>query len=241
MLSPARALADAFFEKPGGGKVIVGGVFEVGGGGTANGWLAPVSAYRGGGLSTHAEYGLTKSLTLLARTESGSSWLGDRDTRGAGAIGVRGLLFDAGALQVAAQALASVGAGLDRLPLGRHGSGFALDARLAAVTTFKAAQAPAFFMVSAGLRVAEGEAAGGRLDATLGFRPFASLLLLAQVFGRLDDDPALSRRVGMFRVQASAITDLTPEWSVQAGVFAGLPTNRTGRERGLVAAVIRRF
>ena len=235
MLAPARALADAFFEKPGGGKVIVGGVFEVGGG------PAPIAGYRKFGLSKHAEYGLSDSTTLLARTESGAPWLGEPDTRGAGSIGVRRLLFDAGAMRVAAQALASVDAGLDRLSLGNRGSRLALDARLAAVTTFNAAHAPAFVMVAAGVRVAEGEAIGGRFEATLGVRPFASLLLLAQMFGRLDDDPLRGRAVTTLRAQASVISDLTAEWSVQAGVFAGLPNHWGHRERGLLAAVIRRF
>jgi hypothetical protein len=234
-LTPGDVLADAFFEKPGGGKVIAGGMFEVGGG------PAPIAAYRKFALSKHAEYGLSDSTTLLARTESGALWLGERDTRGAGSIGMRRLLYDAGAMRAAAQAMASVDAGLDRLSQGGRGSGLALDARLAAVTTFNAAHAPAFFMVAAGVRVAEREAIGGRFEATLGVRPFASLLLLAQMFGRFDEDPLRDRRVATIRAQASVISDLTPEWSVQAGVFAGLPNRSGRRERGLLAAAIRRF
>lgn len=232
---PGGVFADAFFEKPGGGKVIAGGLLEVGGG------PAPITNYRKFGLSKHAEYGLNHSTTLLARTESGAPWMGEPGAQGAVSIGVRRLLFDAGAMRVAAQALAGVGAGLDRLSNGGRRAGLALDARLAALTTFDAGHAPAFFIVSAGVRAAEGDVISGRFEATLGVRPFASILLLAQMFGHLDEASPRGPRVATLRAQLSVISDLTPEWSVQAGVFAGLPNRMGRREQGLLTAVIRRF
>lgn len=229
------AHADGFLEKPGAGKVIATLTFERDAGGTGAGF-APLAAYRTFGLTLHAAYGLSAATTLIARTEGGHVRSETDETQMSGAIGVRRLLFDAGALRVTAQALASAGGGLEFSAPGLRSHGGAAEARLAATLEFSLGSLPAFVTASAGPRVSSSAGVGARAELGFGVRPRAPLLLLAQLFAETDDE-----RPHVLKAQASAIYDLTDVWSVQAGAFATLTSGDGRRPRGALAGLMRRF
>lgn len=237
----ATAHADAFVERPGEGKIILLAAFDHSDRSwTRDGRLVPAAQYSKFSLSAFTEYGLDANTTLIGREEVSRR---DEQTgaskQGSGAIGARRLLFDGGALRVAAQALVSAGSGLDGMPA--HSVGAALDFRVAAAATFSIAQRPAFVEVSAGPRVMTGGGRGLRLDATFGFRPFDKWLLLLQSFNRFGEDGPPGVRVRAHKVQASVLYDLSVRWSIIAGGFTTLSARSERRQRGALAGVLRRF
>jgi hypothetical protein len=239
--STARALADAFLEKPGEGKVFFLSTFDSAGQYfTPSGRLTPIPDYRKFSLSAFTEYGLDASTTLIGRAEVGR--LDDRSGvtgQGAGAIGARRLLFDGGAFRMAAQAVVSAGSGLEGMP--SRSSGAALDVRLAAAATFNIAKAPAFIEVSAGPRLMTGDWRGVRLDATFGVRPFEKWLVMLQSFNRFNEEGPFGGRARAHKAQASIMYDVTPQWSLIAGIFTTLAARAERRQQGALAGAMRRF
>lgn len=239
--STARALADAFLEKPGEGKVFFLSTFD---GAdkywTRNGRLVPTPEYQKFSLAAFSEYGLNANTTLIGRAEIGRlEDAGGASTQGSGAIGARRLLFDNGAFRMAAQAVVTAGTGLEGMPT--RSSGVALDVRLAAAATFNIAKAAAFVEVSAGPRLVSGDGRGFRLDATFGVRPFEKWLLMLQSFNRFNEEGPFGGRARAHKAQASVMYDVTSQWSVIAGVFATLAARSERRQMGALAGVMRRF
>jgi hypothetical protein len=82
-----------------------------------------------------------------------------------------------------------------------------------------------------------------RLDLTFGIRPDPKLLLLAQSFNTFADGSAQ----GVFadgrehKVQLSAVWELDAVWSVQLGGIATIAGENSLRERGVIAAIWRKF
>ena len=239
--SGPAARAGAFVEKPGEGKIIILGVFD---GAerywTASGRLIPVPEYSKFSLSALTEYGIDARTTLLGRAEIGRlDDLSGVRTQGSGAIGVRRLLFESGALRIGAQALASAGSGIEGLP--SRSSGAALDVRLAAAMTFSLRERPAFVELSGGSHIVTGDWRGVRLDATLGVRPSSNWLLLLQSFNRFNEEGPFGDRARAHKVQVSTIYDLTFRWSIIAGVFATIAARAERRQYGALTGVMRRF
>jgi hypothetical protein len=237
----ASAHADAFVQKSGEGQVILLSTFDRADQyWTRGGQLVPVSEYRKFTLSTYAEYGFDDRTTLLGRAEGGR--LDDAagvKAQGAGAIGARRLVFDAGALRVSAQALVSAGSGLEGMPA--RSSGAALDVRLAAARTFDLLRRPAFVELSGGPRMTVGDLRGLRLDATFGFRPFEKWLVLLQSFNRFNEAGPFGGRARAHKAQATAIYDLSTQWSIIAGAFTTLSARAERRQHGALTGLMRRF
>ena len=239
MTDPGRA--DAFLEKPGEGKIILLSTFDLADQyWTRDGRLVPIGAYSKFSLSTFTEYGVDANTTVIGRVEVGRlDDLAGVKAQGAGSIGVRRLLFESGALRVAAQALVSAGAGLEGIPL--RSAGAALDLRLAIAQTFSLAQRSAFIEVSAGPRVVTGDGRGLRLDATFGLKPAEKWLLLLQSFNRFNEGGPFGDRARAHKLQASFVYDFTEKWSLIGGVFATVSARAERRQQGMLAGAQRRF
>jgi hypothetical protein len=82
-----------------------------------------------------------------------------------------------------------------------------------------------------------------RFDFTFGVRPLERLMLLAQSFNTISDGSAQ----GIFddshehKIELSAVWSLDDAWSVQLGAIATVAGEDALRERGVVAALWRRF
>ncbi|MDP2355108.1 MAG: hypothetical protein Q8M31_03495 [Beijerinckiaceae bacterium] len=238
---PEPARADAFLEKPGEGKIILLSTFDRADQyWTRDGRLIPISAYSKFSLSAFTEYGVDANTTMIGRAEIGRlDDVSGIEAQGAGAIGVRRLLFDGGALRVAAQAVVSAGAGLEGMPF--RATGAALDVRLAIARTFSLAQRSAFIEVSAGPRVVTGDGRGLRLDATFGLKPAEKWLLLFQSFNRFNEAGPFGDRTRAHKLQASVIYDVAEKWSLIGGVFTTVAARAERRQQGLLAGAQRRF
>jgi hypothetical protein len=239
--SGPAARASAFVEKPGEGKIIILGAFDAAERyWTADGRLIPIPEYSKFNLSAFTEYGMDARTTLLGRAEIGRlEDLSGVKSQSTGAIGVRRLLFESGALRVGAQALASAGSGIDGMPA--RSSGAALDVRLAAAMTFSVLERAAFVEFSAGPHIVTGDWRGMRLDATLGFRPSGNWLLLLQSFNRFNEAGPFGGRARAHKAQASVMYDLTRRWSIIAGAFATVAARAERRQVGALTGVMRRF
>ena len=238
---PEPARAGAFFEKPGEGKIILLSTFDRADRyWTADGRLIPIAAYSKFSLSALTEYGVDANTTMIGRAEVGRlDDLAGVEAQGAGAIGVRRLLFDGGALRVAAQAMVSAGAGLEGMSF--RSTGAALDVRLAIARTFALGQRSAFVEVSAGPRVFTGDGRGLRLDLTFGLKPAEKWLLLLQNFNRFNEESPFGGRARAHKVQPSVMYDFNKQWSLIGGVFATVSARAERRQQGVLAGAQRRF
>jgi hypothetical protein len=236
-----QARADAFLEPPGETKIALIGRFERAPSAALRDGTGALRGYSKFTLSAFAEHGLDARTTLIATKEA--SFLqedGDRgEAFGAVGVGARRLLFDAGALQAAAQVLVMGGGGLE----GRRPDemGASADLRLALGWRFSLADAPAFAVISAGPRFNVGNWRGYRVDLTLGVRPTPQLLALVQIFNQIDDAAPLGPRGRAHRLKASVIYDLGPRWSVQVGAFTTIAVHAQRRQHGAMAGIIRRL
>lgn len=246
------ARADAFLEAPGSGKVIVTGGFESSSAYVdAAGDRQPVAAYRKFTLRARTEYGVSERLTLIGGLEAGAVRTPDASLQGAGAIGTRALMFKRESLVISAVTLVTAGKGLDATAYGTDGAN--ADMRMEAGYSFKALGTDAFATLSAGTLMATGGGRERRIDATLGARPRADVLVLLQTFSRFTQRPvavaAKGRRAAALgqehgsahKAQASVVWDVLADWSVQAGVFATLLARNERLQRGIFAALWRRF
>lgn len=239
--SAAPARAGAFLEPPGKGKIILLSTFDRADRyWTRDGRLIPIAAYNKFALTAYSEYGLSDHTTLLGRAEVGRlSDVSGVEAQGSGAIGARRLLFQQGAVRLAAQAVASSGSGLEGMPT--RSLGAALDIRLAAAISFNLMQKPAFVEISAGPRVMTGDWRGVRLDATFGVRPAEKWLVLFQTFNRFNEEGPFGERARSHKAQASVIYDLSTQWSLVAGGFTMISARAERRQQGALAGAIRRF
>ena len=82
-----------------------------------------------------------------------------------------------------------------------------------------------------------------RWDATFGVRPVAQWLLMLQSFNTVSQasNSVVFPRNSLHKLQASAVYDFDKAWSGQLGVFAAVAGQNALRERGVLAAVWRRF
>jgi protein XagA len=118
------------------------------------------------------------------------------------------------------------------------------DARLLAGYSFDIGEWPAFVEAQMGYRWRSGRFADeARLDLTFGFRPFDRLQILLQSFNSaaLQGQDVPRERPRQHKLQASAVFDVTANWSVQAGVFTSVAGRQSLKEQGVLLGVWRKF
>ncbi len=239
------ARAGAFMEAPGAGQIIVTSTFtDSTRAFDAAGRVVPVLGYRKLEISAYGEYGVTEWLTAIASPTYESVWSGgppERSGRGAGAsqAGARVRLLDGGAQVVSAQT--TIIAPNVAESIWRNNSAGA-DLRLLYGARFDAFSVPAFVDIQAAYRHFGGQIRDEmRLDATIGLRPWSSVLLLAQSFNIFGQPHGALPHWRSHKLQASVVYEVFPGWSMQAGAFASVFGVNTGVERGYVTALWRRF
>jgi hypothetical protein len=198
-----------------------------------------------------AEHGLSEVVTLIAAagfTASSTTGSAGRERIGAGSIsaGARARLWSDGASVLSLQGFATASGerGLTG-PARRLDAPAEAEARLLYGYGFALAEIPAFAEAQAGWRWRGGRRADEfRFDAAIGVRPWPRLLVMLQSFNAMAVGPDRHDGVGRLRrhkLQPSLTFDIDENWSVQLGVFASIGGRETIQERGLVAAVWRRF
>ena len=214
-----------------------------------NGRAMPSPAYRKIIASGFLEYGYTPWLSLVAAptlAREGGSAANSVTGSDASAFGARLRLAQSATDVLAIQALVQppLAPGDRASQLADGGArNFAVDLRVMFAHTFTIFGKPAFIDVAPGARIrADPFPSESRLDITFGIRPFAKLLLLAQTF--LSSAPTASPlipRTAYGKLQASAVYDLSPRWSVQLGGFRTMVGLNTVREGGPLGALWYRF
>lgn len=206
-----------------------------------DGGLTPIGPRRDEVLSVFVERGLTPRLTLQAKagaTRGQDPWV---DYSGRGPIEV-GLRWTA---QRGPRSSLAVYLGAGEAGVGRN-AGYAapgkgsldLEARVLYGRSAVWRGREVFVDLEAARLKREGLADETRMDATLGFRPARSWLLLAQTYaGRADRDELDARWIKAELSVARAFGD----WSLQAGWRDTVSGRETTRDRGVVLAVWRRL
>ncbi|WP_020185142.1 hypothetical protein [Methylopila sp. 73B] len=202
-------------------------------------------------LQLYIEHGLADGLTVfgagaLERITVSGDERSQRSGLGRTELGVRVRLAEPGAWIVSAQGgVVIAGAKRSEGPAAVGETDDQVDLRLLVARSFDAFARPAFLDVQAGYRTRSGDPADEvRVDATLGVRPAARWLLLAQSFnvfgqGRWGGPYALKQRT--HKVQAAALLDLTSTMTIYAAVFATPAARDALDERGAQLGIGYRF
>lgn len=243
---PARAGA-WLLPKGEGIAITTGSVSRAGSAFGAKGRRGAVSPFRKAEIQTLLEYGVSGGFTVRGRTEWRRFRTGDGEGDagfGFSELGGRVRLFERGALVVSAEASARVAEARETVVGAAFMRGYEseLDARLLGGTSFELFKRPAFANLEAGFRLRDGGRPDEiRADLTLGVRPRAGTLLLAQGFGTFAGAERNARGYNYGKLQASVVQDLTPRLAVQAGAFATVFGRNALAEHGLVLALWVRF
>lgn len=245
-----RVLAGAWLMPPNSGQVIAGVAFS----GTtrafdAQGRLIPVPYYRKFELGTYIEYGLTDRLTIVAapaydRIRSptpGLSSNGPGESEIAARLGLYRsdntvVSMQAGFHTPGASFADSTGPFLIHRALGADFR--AMIGRSCLIVTM-----PSFIDVQMGYRYfARNQPGEWHADLTFGVRPLPGLLGMVQSFSTFSSASGGGYvRYSWHKLAASAVLDIAPEWSVQAGGFLTVAGSNAGRELGPFGAIWYRF
>lgn len=201
-------------------------------------------------LNTLVEYGLTDDVTaifqpLLQSVTIDEPTDADRFGLGFTEIGARARLWSDERSVFSGQVIARIpGAGDEDNPAALGNTDPEFDTRALYGRSFTLGTWSSFFDAQLGYRIRFDDPANEiRADLTLGTRPHPDVLLLAQSFNTMADGSA----EGIFengrehKAQLSAVWDVTESWSLQLGGIATVAGENALRERGVVAAVWRRF
>ncbi|MBK9082296.1 MAG: hypothetical protein IPL88_09585 [Rhizobiales bacterium] len=194
-------------------------------------------------LTAYVEYGLTDRFALIAQPRFStlrpdSFAAPQRSGLGAADLGVQAQLFRTGGWALSAQGLMSV-PGPGRGPRDDRAGGAV--ARLSLGAGFELAGRPGFAEATAGYRWRAGGATDeASLEAKVGWRIAAPLTLVFAALAKAGRDGA-GLRPRTLRVEAGAVWDVAPAWSLALTVFATPHARQAGAERGVSAAVWRRF
>lgn len=250
-LSVSAAHPAAFLMRQGEGAVTVSG-YQTSGDEYYDqaGGLKSRGRFRKQEAQVFLEYGLTAALTLIAAAPyqriSVRAPKDGREGLGRSEFGVRTKLGEIGGWIVSTQSSMLVAGA-------RHGRGPALigetddqiDVRGLVARSFDLFGASAFVDVQAGYRFRTADPADEvRIDATLGWRLYPRLLLLAQSFNQIgvarwEGPIPLKQRI--HKIQGALLFDLTEEVSVFGAAF-GMPRGRDALdERGGTVGVTYRF
>ena len=249
--SVTPAVAGAWTLPPGSGTVIVTTAFtKAGTGFDTHGKFIPNESFRKLEAVAYAEVGVTDWLTAVVKPSlTDATWgapgrVVDADATGS-EVGGRLRLATWQQLTVALQADAI-------LPSARLGHNTALLADAAGGADILALAGVSFSLFSwasfvdadTGYRRHAGRAPDEwRGDISFGVRPVSRLLFLLQAFQAISLGTGRPPFVGYreTKLEASAVYDLTSAWSVQVGCLAAVAGRNAPRERGVLAAVWRRF
>ena len=247
-LAPVAAFAGAWTLPQGDGQIIE----------TLSGWLGSGPPQGGPGpapdesrveAQTYGEYGVYDRLTLFGEI-SAERYALTPPTQDVytgldySRIGLRGKLWSNDAWVFSLEASAFVpGARDPSRPAQAGNTGGAGEFRGLAGYNFNLGGMPAFLDAEVGYRLrAAGPPDEWHGDLTLGVKATPRWMGLAQVFNTVSQGgtpgfPAWSSHTG----QVSVVYALDERWSVQLGAFATFATVNTNSERGVMAAVWRRF
>lgn len=231
---PATEQTNPFIERVRSGKVILATGLERKAARGAD-MVSPLGSWSKFTLSSYAEYGATSHTSLIASTQRTNDELGPASS---GGMGFRTHVAQWNEAYLFAEGMGHYGTGLARIP---ERSAFAADMRLGIGTVFKVMERDAFALATIGPRVIAGDSSNLRIDAALGVRPWRSLLVLIQSFNRIGEREYDGKRVSYARAQASLVWDAGPVYSAQVGVYASAASVKGRGERGVVAALWRRF
>jgi len=248
MLAPAAALAGAWTYPSGQGQIIE----------TLFGWTGEGQPYGGAAgpkesrveAQTYIEYGLADRLTVVgqAALERYELTAPSADVfRGFdySDIGLRAKLWSNDALVVSAQATGFVPGARDASRPAQDGdTGGAGEARALVGYNFSFFGTPAFLDAEAAYRLrCAGPPDEWHLDLTLGLKPSERVMWLLQSYSTISAGSGAPGFAAWssHTAQLSIVYALDEHWSVQAGAFATFATVQTNSQRGLVAAIWRKF
>jgi hypothetical protein len=245
------ARAGAFLQTAGGGEIIQSLRFT----GSATGFdrsgrITPLPLYQKYELQTYLEFGATDWLTLIAQPTissifaDGAQW---GSVRGLTSIeaGARALIKQVDDIVFSAQATAKIPTLRDRTnPALAGNTGEEFDLRLLAGKPIEIAGFSGFIDAQAGWRFRrDGPPDEARVDLTLGFRPFSTILLLAQSFNIIA--PASGQpgfpAFRQHKAQASLVWTISPGVSLQSGIFGTIAARNMRREHGVLSGVWYKF
>lgn len=242
--------AGAWLMPPGSGQIIASAAFS---GSTrafdAQGRLIPVPSYEKFELGGYLEYGVADWLTVLAapaydkirQPPPAQSY----DGLGESAIGAKIGLYRAEAAVLSLQAsLRTPGPSFTESlgPLQPRRAA-AIDLRAMAGCNFEIASMPGFAEVQLGYRFyVQNQPGEGRFDLTLGLRPTAQLLIMAQSFSSVSNGSGNGfLNSSWTKLLSSVVYDVAPQWSLQIGAFLTVAGKNAGREQGPIGAIWYRF
>ena len=185
--------------------------------------------------SPYIAYGITPWLTGIVQPRLQLGW-GNQATQGgldSTDVGARARLWsdDHAALSVQ---------GLLRLPAtqSRFGdTGLGGDWRIIYGRNVSFGQTPGFFVTEAGYRHYTDRLNEWRGDLTVGVRPSERWTLLAQSFNLVQDGASGWQS----KLQLSAVREIAPGWSIQAGAYTTVAGRNYDAETGGIVALWRRF
>lgn len=243
------AHASAWPQPEGGGQVIVTGIYSHSDKGfDAAGNAAEINDYDKTEAYMLIEYGVTEDLTVIATPSFSqvSVTQGDK-TSGPGytELGARYRLASGDTAVFSVQGSFRIPGKKRRDSIAQIGAtDTEIDLRALAGASFKLGGKDSFVDFQTGYRIRNGGPPGEfRFDATFGIRPAPKLLLLAQSFSVISDGDGsgIFRRYRYSNLYASAVYEITPKWSLQAGVLSTLAGRNALRERGVFLGIWRRF
>ncbi len=244
------AAAGALLMDEGAGEIIVTSTFaDANKAYDRHGHLIRTPSYGKFEAAGYVEYGVTNWLTVVAEGSafdfngSGTAYPFEPAPHyagaGLGALGGRirlgefaGVYFSAQAsLRVASQA---AGRFLDfKTPT-------QVDVRVQALRGFEAFGLPWFVEAQLGYRSRGQSGDEIRADLTLGLRPRPDILLMAQSFSAFVPGAAFDGYAAQ-KFELSGVYDLSRDWSAQLGVLAAPTGVNSPAEKGVLAALWRRF
>jgi protein XagA len=248
LLAPAAALAGAWTYPTGQGQIIE----------TLFGWAGEGPPYGGAAgqsesrveAQTYVEYGLGDRLTVVGQTALERYELTGPPAdvyRGLdySSIGLRANLWSNDAVVISAQATAFVpGAHDSSRPAQAGDTGGAGEARALVGYNFSFFSTPAFLDAEAAYRLrCAGPPNEWHFDVTLGLEPNARVMWLLQSYNTISpwSSSPIFPAWSSYAVQLSIVYALDEHWSVQAGAFTTVATVETNSQRGLLAAIWRKF
>lgn len=245
----APAHASAWPQPQGEGQVIVTGVHSHSDKGfDAAGNTVDINDYDKTEAYVLVEYGVTEDLTVLA-TPSFSHVTVDRGDKSSGPgyteLGARYRLASSDDTVLSVQGSFRIPGKKRRDSIAQIGATDSeIDLRALAGVSFKLGGKDGFVDFQPGYRIRNGGPPNEfRYDATFGIRPAPKLLLLAQSFNVISDGDGsgIFKRYRYSNLYASAVYDVAPKWSLQAGVLGTVAGRNSLRERGFLVGLWRRF
>ena len=251
LLSADPAFAGAWTYPAGTGQVIVSTILTEGEERLAGRGGAIVrQAYRKAESNAYLEYGFTDWLTGIAvpdfqAVSVSAPAAAQYEGLGQSGIGARARIFQTADSVFSFQAMVAVpprGHPVNDAEIGA--TDFQTEARLLAGHNFQIGAWAAFADAQIAYRARLGAPADEiHVDLTLGIRPALRWLVMLQSFSTVSAGPARPPflRGSEHKLELSLTYDVSRHWSVQVGALATVAARNLMRQRGMAAALWRRF